>query len=388
LQHGSTWTLKELKGVLGDSDLAGELSLDTGGEHLILHGDLQAQTLVIDELTGYQPEKKPGRVEPENVQVPAPVQEKVQERPQAFEAILRFRSDKVIAAKVPLEQFSTDLHLHNGRLAFTPTFHLAGGTVHAQVQVDTQTNPLQSTVRTEVHQLNLQQFLSWLELTPEDAAKPNTAGKPKAPAASEPPANPETPGKPEIAKTPEAAGKLGTAGKLDGQIDLTGTGRSLVDFLDSANGNVLLSMAEGQMGKVLIELVGLDVAETIEKVIAKEKAYQLRCLVADFAVHNGIMETQMLLIDTTDTKVVGGGFIDLREKKVALKLEPKAKDFSLFSAQGPLYIIGPLAKPSAGPKLGEVLLSLSMPIKLGKPENADCPAVLKAAHQRYQTPQP
>jgi uncharacterized protein involved in outer membrane biogenesis len=388
LHNGSTWTLKEFKGLLGDSDLAGELSLDTGGEHLVLHGDLQAQTFVIDELTGYQPEKKPGRVEPEKIQVPAPVQEKVQERPQAFEANLRFRSNKVIAAKVPLEQFSTDLRLQNGRLAFTPTFHLAGGTVHAQVQVDTQTNPLQSTVRTEVHQINLQQFLSWLELTPEDAAKPNTAGKSKAPATSEPSANPETPGKPEIAKTPEAAGKLGTAGKLDGQIDLTGTGLSLADFLASANGNVLLSMVEGQMGKVLIELVGLDVAETIQKAIAREKTYELRCLVADFAVHNGTMETQMLLIDTTDTRVVGGGFIDLRENKVGLKLDPKAKDFSLFSVQTPLYIIGPLAKLSAGPKLGEVLLSLSMPIKLGKPENADCSAVLKAAQQRYKTSRP
>jgi uncharacterized protein involved in outer membrane biogenesis len=151
---------------------------------------------------------------------------------------------------------------------------------------------------------------------------------------------------------------------------------------------VLLSMVEGQMGKVLIELVGLDVAETIEKAIAKEKAYQLRCLVADLAVHNGRMETQMLLVDTTDTKVIGGGFIDLQEKKLGLKLDPKAKDFSLFSAQAPLYIVGPLAKLSAGPKLGEVLLSLSMPIKLGKPENADCQAVLKAAQQRYQTSKP
>jgi uncharacterized protein involved in outer membrane biogenesis len=394
LQNGRTWTLKELKGVLGDSDLTGELSLDTGGEHLVLHGDLQSQIFVLDELTGYQPEKKPGRVEPEHIQVPAPVQEKIQERPQAFEATLRFRSDKVIAAKIPLEQFFTDLSLHNGRLAFTPIFHLAGGTVRAQVQVDTQADPLQSTVRTRVHQINLQQFLSWLELTPEDAAKPNTARKHDAPAKSEAPAKPEhpakseSPGKPEIPKTPETAGKLGTAGKLDGQIDLTGTGRSLADFLASANGNVLLSMTEGQMGKVLIELVGLDVAETIEKAIANEKTYQLRCLVADFAVHNGLMETQMLLVDTTDTKVVGGGFINLQEKKVGLKLEPKAKDFSLFSVQAPLYILGPLAKLSAGPKLGEMLLSLSMPIKLGTPENANCPAVLKAAQQRYQSSRP
>jgi AsmA family protein len=382
LHKGSTWTLKELKGSIGDSDLAGELSLDTGGKRLVLRGELHSQIFVVDELTGYAPEKKPGRVEPENVQVPAQVQEEVQERPQAIEVTLRFRSNKVIVAKIPLENFFTELQLHNDRLALTPTFHLAGGTVHAQAQVDTQATPLHSTVHITMHQLNVQQLLAWLELRPEDAAKPNTAGK------RETTAKPEATGKPAMASKPEAAGKLGTAGKLDGQIALTGTGSSLADFLASANGNVLLSMAEGQLGKVLTELVGLDVAETIEKALAREKAYQLRCLVADFAVHNGSMETQMLLVDTTDTKVIGGGFIDLRAKMLGLKLEPKAKDFSLFSAQAPLYIAGPLAKPATGPKLGEMLRSLSMPIKLGTPEHADCQAVLEASQRRYQTSKP
>ncbi len=174
LHNGSTWTLKELKGLIGDSDLAGELSLDTDGKRLVLHGDLRSQIFVVDELTGYAPEKKPGRVEPEKVQVPAQVQEQVQERPQAIEVNVRFRSNKVIVAKVPLEQFSTDLQLHNDRLALTPTFHLAGGTVHAQAQVETQANPLQSTVHITMHQINLQQFLAWLELRPEDAAQPKT----------------------------------------------------------------------------------------------------------------------------------------------------------------------------------------------------------------------
>jgi uncharacterized protein involved in outer membrane biogenesis len=386
LHNGSTWTLKELKGAIGDSDLAGELSLDTDGKRFVLHGDLRSQIFVVDELTGYAPEKKPGRVEPEKVQVPAQVQEQVQKRPQAIDVTMRFRSNKVIVAKVPLEQFSTDLQLQNDRLALTPTFHLAGGTVHAQAQVETQANPLQSTVHITMHQINLQQFLAWLELRPEDAAlptaPPKTAGKPQDTAKL------ETTGKPEIARKPEVAGKLGTAGKLDGQIALAGTGRSLADFLASANGNVLLSMVEGQLGRVLIELAGLDVAETIEKAFARKKTYQLRCLVTDFAVHNGRMETQMLLVDTTDTKVIGGGFIDLRTKMLGVKLEPKAKDFSLFSAQAPLYIAGPLAKLSAGPKLGETLLSLSMPIKLGTPENADCQAVLEASQRRYQRSKP
>src|SRR4029450_463635 len=318
--------------------------LDTDGKHIVLHGDLRSQIFVVDELTGYAPEKKPGRVEPEKVQVPAQVQEQVQERPQAIEVNVRFRSNKVIVAKVPLEQLSTDLQWHNDRLALTPTFHLAGGTVHAQAQIETQAHPLQSTLHLTMRQINVQQLLAWLELRPEDAAQPKAAPK-----SQDTTAKPETTGKPEIAKKPEAAGKLGTAGKLDGQIALTGTGLSLAEFLASANGDVLLSMQEGQLGRVLTELVGRGVAGTIQRALAREKTYQLRCLVADFTVHNGRMETQMLLIDTTDTKVVGGGGIDLQANVVALKLEPKAKDFSLFAVQTPLYISGPLSKLFAAP---------------------------------------
>jgi uncharacterized protein involved in outer membrane biogenesis len=383
LRNGTAWTLKDFKALIGDSDLAGELSLDTDGKRLMLHGDLRSQIFAVDELTGYAPEKKPGRVEPEKVQVPAQVQEKVQERPQAIEVNVHFQSNKVIVAKVPLEQLSADLQLHNDRLALAPTFHLAGGTVHVQAQVETQAHPLQSTVHITMHQMNLQQFLAWLELRPEDAAQPKAAPK-----SQDTTAKPEATGKPEIARKPEAAGKLGTAGKLDGQIALTGTGLSLAEFLASANGDVLLSMQEGQLGRVLIELVGLDVAETIQKAIAREKTYQLQCMVADFTVHNGRMEPQTLLIDTTDTKVVGGGFIDLQANVLALKLEPKAKDFSLFSAQAPLYISGPLSKLSAGPKLGEMLLSLSTPIKVGTPDNIDCQAVLTASQRRYQHSKP
>jgi uncharacterized protein involved in outer membrane biogenesis len=382
LHRGTTWTLKDFKALIGDSDLAGELSLDTDGNRLALHGELRSQTFVVDELTGYAPEKKPGRVEPEKVQVPETVPAKVQAHPQAIQVNVRFRSHKVIVAKVPLEQFSTDLQWHHDRLALTPTFRLAGGTIHAQAQVDIQSHPLHSTVHITMHQINLQQLLAWLELRPEDAAQPKATPK------SQETAQPATTGKPELAKKPEAASKLGTAGTLDGQIALTGTGLSLAEFLASANGDVLLSMQEGQLGRVLTELVGLDVAETIEKALARQKTYQLRCMVADFRVHEGRMETQMLLIDTTDTKVIGGGFIDLRAKMLGLKLEPKAKDFSLFSVQSPLYITGPLGKLAAGPKLGEMLLSLSMPIKLGTPENADCPAVLAASQRRSQSSKP
>ena len=127
--------------------------------------------------------------------MPAQVQEQVQARPQAIEVNVRFRSNKVIVAKVPLEQLSTDLQFHNDRLALTPTFHLAGGTVHAQVQVETQAHPLQSTLHLTMQQINVQQLLAWLELRPEDAAQPKAAPK-----SQENTVKPETTGKPAIAK--------------------------------------------------------------------------------------------------------------------------------------------------------------------------------------------
>ena len=140
-------------------------------------------------------------------------------------------------------------------LAFTPTFHLASGTVQAQVQVDTQTKQARNTQ--------------------------NARGD----------------------------GQARWTDRLDWH------GHSLADFLASANGNMLLSMVEGQIGKVLIELVGLDVAEAIEKAIAKEKTYQLRCLVADFAVHNGTMETQRLLVAIPPIPKLWAGGSSIYKKK-------------------------------------------------------------------------
>src|SRR4029450_1437070 len=74
VRNGTAWTLQDLKALIGDSDLTGEVSLDIDGQRLALRGDLRSQTFVVDELTGSAPEKKPGRVEPEKVQVPAQVQ--------------------------------------------------------------------------------------------------------------------------------------------------------------------------------------------------------------------------------------------------------------------------------------------------------------------------
>jgi hypothetical protein len=148
-------------------------------------------------------------------------------------------------------------------------------------------------------------------------------------------------------------------------------------------------MAGGRVDSFLTELVGLDLGEAIVVALTDQKdTVQLRCLIADFIVTQGKMQTQALLVDTSDTKIEGEGFIDLGEEVLDLKLIPQAKDFSLFSAEAPLYIKGTFSDMKASPKLGEVLLSLATPIKPGKQESANCQELVTFVRQQGQKPKP
>ncbi len=93
------------------------------------------------------------------------------------------------------------------------------------------------------------------------------------------------------------------------------------------------------------------------------------------------MRTQAFVLDTSDTVIDGEGFIDLGQQTLNLKFVPRAKDFSLFSAESPLYIKGTFGDISASPKLGEVLLSLATPIKPGTKDRADCQNLLESVGQ-------
>jgi uncharacterized protein involved in outer membrane biogenesis len=262
---------------------------------------------------------------------------------QRLDADLRFQGQDVRVSKLSLANVAFTAHLENGHLKFTPQGALDGGTMRATIEAHSRQEQLAGRMQADVTQVDLNSVLSKLGLEGE------------------------------------------AFGRLDGHIDLTGVGQSLATWLASANGDVSLTMAGGQLHGLFIELVGLDVGESIIAAFAgKDARVPIHCLLADFMVSDGRMQTQMLVFDTADTKILGEGFIDLGKELVYIKLIPEAKDFSLFSAEAPLYLKGSLSKISAGPKIGDVLLSLAMPIKPGKPANVDCQALFKATQKQRE----
>ena len=159
-------------------------------------------------------------------------------------------------------------------------------------------------------------------------------------------------------------------------------------------------MEEGRIGQLLIELIGLDVAESLGVMASGNKPVPLRCFIADFEVIDGVMGSKTFVIDTTDTNIVGDGAVNFQAEKVDFRVVPYPKDFSLFSTRSPIVISGPFngvsVRPEAAPLaarlgiaagLSALLTPLAAPLAFldaGLGQDSDCGAFVQEVRARIE----
>jgi len=176
-------------------------------------------------------------------------------------------------------------------------------------------------------------------------------------------------------------------GGIGGEVDLSGRGNSIAAMLGSSNGKVGLAMGRGHVGNLVMELAGLDITESLKFLVTGDKQIPLRCAFADFGVRDGLMTSQALAVDTTDTILIGEGTVSLRDETLDLLLKPRPKDKSILVLRSPLHISGTFKDPSFRPDFkalgirGAVALALGSvappaallaTIELGPGKDADC----------------
>jgi hypothetical protein len=88
-------------------------------------------------------------------------------------------------------------------------------------------------------------------------------------------------------------------GTLYGRAKLSGRGASVGDLIGTSNGQLNLAVDGGQTSLLLVELLGLDIAEAASLLGARRRhQVELRCAVADFTVKNGVAAPQTFVVDT------------------------------------------------------------------------------------------
>jgi AsmA family protein len=323
----ATWRYDNLSGTVGRTDLAGAVSVTTGGPRPRLQADLVSRRLDLDDLAGFlgaasgnastAPAAGPrGRLLPH-----APYE---LDKLRAMDADVRWKARRIVAPRLPLDDMDAHLRLESGLLRLDPLdFGVAGGMVRSRIRMDARKSTIRTSARISGRSLDLRRLF------------------------------------------PDARLARDAVGKVGGEVDLAGQGNSIAAMLASADGDLALGMGRGRISNLLMELAGLDVYESLKFLIGRDRQVPIRCAFGDFAVRGGVMTARALAFDTTDTIIIGEGQVDLRDESFQLRLRPRPKDRSLLSLRSPLVLTGTFMEPEFRPDYARVGLRGALALALG-----------------------
>ena len=322
LKHeAKVWSLSNFSGRVGDSDLSGTLRVDTGPKRPVLKADLVSNLLDFDDLAGFigatpgtasgettsEEQKKRAAVEKTDDRI-FPDQPYNLERLRAMDANVRLRAKQILAPNLPVDTLTAQLSLNDGVLKFEPAaFGVADGRIELYSTFDGSTRPSKVNIDARLRQLDLKRLL----------------------------------GKSTFAEK--------SLGPIEGRINIAGTGESFRELMATASGNTFVVMSGGEVSGLLVELAGLDVAQTLGVLVEGDNPVPIRCAVVDLHGQDGQMGVQTLVLDTTDTVIFGEGKIDLRNEQLDIVLTPVPKDFSPLSLRTFIRVGGSFTNVSVFP---------------------------------------
>lgn len=135
------------------------------------------------------------------------------------------------------------------------------------------------------------------------------------------------------------------SGTLGGSANVTGRGRSIAALMASLDGKAGLWVRDGSVSHLLIELAGIDIAQSLGVLIRGDQRLPLRCAVTQWTLSNGTARPQAALVDTEDTTLLINGEVSFAKETLALVVTAQPHDVSFFSLRAPLRITGRFTDP-------------------------------------------
>jgi uncharacterized protein involved in outer membrane biogenesis len=285
------------------------------------------------------------------------------DRVRGMDADVAYRAMTVQASpNLPLRQVSLGLKLDHGLLTLSPIdFEFPQGRLSGSATIDARSQVQTDAIDLRVTGVQLQEFL------------PRGPSKPGVPATAPP-----------------------LEGTLDARARLSGTGDSVHKAAASSDGEVTLVIPRGVIRQAFAELLGIDASKGLFMLLSKnDHQTDVRCAVADFRVHNGVMQADQIVLDTGVVLVNGQGDINLNTETINLSFTGKPKKFRLIRINAPIVVTGRLTSPAFGIKLGGAAvqagvatalaaavnpLLLIIPfVEAGHSQNADCAGLVTTA---------
>jgi AsmA protein len=141
-----------------------------------------------------------------------------------------------------------------------------------------------------------------------------------------------------------------SVGAISGAIELKGQGNSVAQMLGSSNGKIGVYVNGGEVSELIMQAAAMDLWGLAKAAVkGKDEQVPIRCVVGDWGVKNGVMQTNALVFDTEVVNIGGSGDINLKKEQLDLTFLPEPKDKSLASLNSPLYVRGTFSDPEVRP---------------------------------------
>ena len=304
LGNAEAMPLGDLQLELGDSDIAGDVTIDRGGADLRLDAILTSRRVDLTQLL-------PGEAAPTEPDAPrvrvfsdAPLDLRAL---RLADATVTLSATELVTRAAKLNDVAATVALADGMLLVNPIRGtLAGGVIDGALTLD---------AAVAVPTVGLM-----LNATRLDVGR--------------------------ILRDTASADLLRGTTALD--VALTGQGQSIAAIMGTLDGHARLLMGEGQLRATGFDVFVGGLSGIVGGLFSQDTEWTpLNCLASDFAFADGVATNRALLIDTDKILVTGEGEINLGTEVLDLKISPRAKSPTL-TISAPVRIRGTLAAPEIG----------------------------------------
>jgi AsmA family protein len=165
---------------------------------------------------------------------------------------------------------------------------------------------------------------------------------------------------------PSAKGPAPLQGDLEARAKLVGAGNTVHKAAAAANGTLTFVVPHGQIRAAFAELMGINLLNGGIELLTDDKSpTNLRCMVASFDAHDGVLSTRRMTFDTDVVQAIGTGTVNLKNETVDMSLMGTPKKFRIGRLKAPIEISGSLQAPKVGVDAGKALPQAGIGVALG-----------------------
>ncbi len=310
----------QFAGKVGDSDLGGDIDVAMGGAKPVVDMNLVSRRVDLADLGGFigtAPGQASGSAHeaPETRARVAKAEKSghfLPDKPinlpvvKAADLHVQYHGEKIINKYVPMDNIYFRIDVVDGRINVHPlNFGIGGGEIVSDIMVDAPAKRINSDV--SFRQLPLAKIM---------AATHSFAGE----------------------------------GTITGEAKIDGAGTSVAQVMGTGNGGLKLSMSGGgTLSALLLNIAGVEFGKAILSAMGIPQKAKVQCFVSDFVLNNGVLQTKVFLLQTSEERSTATGDINFNGEKLDLALTTRSTGFSIGSLPGAINIGGTLSSPSVLP---------------------------------------